>query len=154
MNKKIDIALASTSLMLSKVEVIGPYVEFIYCACGCGKTTSKYIMVNDKPKKNRPKKFKKGHADSPHSEEFRKKLSEAQTGSNNILWKGDDAGYVALHNWVRRHFWPTRLCQMCMLVPPDDLANITKIYNRDFKNWRYACTKCHIKFDKKCRERQ
>ena len=41
--------------MFSKVEVIGDYVEFIYCACGCGKTTSKYTiektgrMRRDKP---------------------------------------------------------------------------------------------------------
>lgn len=30
---------------------------------------------------------------------------------------------------------------------PKDLANITGIYNRDFRNWRYMCRKCHIEFD-------
>ena len=28
-----------------------------------------------------------------------------------------------------------------------DLANVTGIYDRDFKNWTYLCRKCHLKFD-------
>ena len=65
----------------------------------------------------------------------------------NPNWKYDNVGLYGLHKWVRKHFQPTMLCQMCMLVPPRDLANITNIYNRDFKNWRYYCRKCHMLSD-------
>jgi hypothetical protein len=65
----------------------------------------------------------------------------------NPNWTGDKVKNKGLHKWIRTHFWPTNVCQMCMLVPPRDLANITNIYNRDFKNWRYYCRKCHMILD-------
>jgi hypothetical protein len=82
-----------------------------------------------------------------HSIEHRKKIAESHTGINNKTWKGDDVCINALHIWVKRHFWKPRLCQKCLLVPPYDLANITNIYKRDFKNWRYYCRRCHLLSD-------
>ena len=119
------------------------YQEFIYCGCNCGKTRSR---VNSS---GNIRTHLAGHGikGKHHSEEHRKNLSEAQRGEKNHRWKGDNAGYEALHHWVRKHFWPTGLCQMCMLVPPRDLACITGIYNREFKNWRYYCRSCHKIFD-------
>lgn len=83
----------------------------------------------------------------PRPLETRNKISVGNSGEKNHGWKGDDASKRAIHRWVRVHFWSTRLCQLCMQVPPVDLANITGVYNREFKNWRYACRKCHIHFD-------
>lgn len=55
--------------------------------------------------------------------------------------------YSAVHQWVRRHLPEPDLCEICHNKPPYDLANLTDIYNRDFKNWKYLCRSCHEKLD-------
>jgi HNH endonuclease len=67
-------------------------VEFIYCGCGCGLTTSKYQIEKDKIRKDRPKEYIRGH-------HFRinKYIFE---GENHYLWKDgkhyDRAGYILI----------------------------------------------------------
>ena len=57
-------------------------------------------------------------------------------------------GYNALHQWIRKYLPPQKLCQICFLVSPQEVACITApIYNRDFKNWLRLCRKCHKKYD-------
>lgn len=80
-----------------------------------------------------------------HSEETKMKLGHKN--EKHYEWKGDDVGYDAIHEWIRRHLSAPKLCQMCNNIRPFDLANITGIYNRDFKNWKYLCRSCHMKFD-------
>jgi hypothetical protein len=160
------IALASTSLMLSKVEVIGESVEFIYCACNCGKTRSKYDshdrirqFINNHDKRVRKfteehrKKIGDKHRGKIITEETRKKTSESLKGrylnEKNRFWKGDDVSYRALHGWIRRHL-PKPKDDMCMLCQQNqfkEVACITSIYNREFKNWAWFCHKCHCKWD-------
>lgn len=82
-----------------------------------------------------------------HSEVTLLKMRLIKLGDNNLVWKGEDVGNGALHAWVRRHLPMPELCQMCNLVPPYDLANITGIYNRDFSNWKYLCRHCHMTSD-------
>ncbi len=41
-------------------------------------------------------------------------------------------------------------CQICYTAPPDEIANITGIYNRDIKNYLWACIAFHRKRDNKC----
>lgn len=88
------------------------------------------------------------HYGKHYSKESLKKMSESlkgkYVGENSFNWKGDDVGYKGLHIHVRKLYPPPEKCQMCMKVPPYDLANVTGIYNREFKNWRYYCRKCHI----------
>ena len=169
--EKINSVGPNTNSMSSTVVVIGPYIEFKYCDCGCGFTHSKYRMEKEgRMRLDRPQKFinkhqnrnrkhsaeygkkmseiRKGKKIQPFSEEHKKKIGDANRGEKCGAWKGDDVGIEALHEWVRSHFWPTRLCQMCMQVPPRDLANITGIYKRDFRNWRYACRRCHVIYDR------
>ncbi len=67
-----------------------------------------------------------------------------KTHNINPNWKADNVGNQGLHKWIRSHFYRTRLCQMCMQTSSYDLANITGMYNREFKNWRYYCRKCHM----------
>lgn len=95
--------------------------ELVPCKCGCG---------------NYPNPGKKYMAD--HN----------LIGESNSFWKGDNVGRTALHAYVRRHLPEPKLCQDCNKVPSKDLANITGIYSREFKNWRYLCRKCHGKIDK------
>jgi HNH endonuclease len=88
-------------------------IEFIYCKCGCGKTTSKYILVNGVPRKNRPKKFINGHnkpsLGKHYSETSRKKMSEARrgkyVGENCTQFKGGRIlrrGYIYILHPARK----------------------------------------------------
>lgn len=114
--------------------------KIILCACGCGTT------FLERDNWGRKRKYIVGHGCKGRifTEEHRKKLSLTQYNENHNGWKGDKVGRDALHQWIKRHFWKPRLCQMCMKVPPYDLANKTGVYNRDFRNWRYYCRKCHM----------
>jgi hypothetical protein len=87
-----------------------------------------------------------------HSQETKLKISKSHigktVGKNNGFWIGDKVKYAGLHQWIRRHLPKPKLCEMCNLIAPTDLANITGIYTRDFNNWKYFCHKCHMNFDK------
>ena len=88
----------------------------------------------------------------------RKCMSLGQRGSNNPykgsgkgnkngMWKGDDAGYVALHLWVNSNWKKEKICEECRTKNNVQLANVTGVYKRDFSNWKYLCSKCHYKHD-------
>jgi hypothetical protein len=99
------------------------------------------------------------------TEEHKRKISEAKKGKpfseahkNNLRksnkrneehyrWKGNNVGNHALHDYVKRHLPKPKICQICGLIPPRDLANITGIYNRELINWKYLCKKCHNNYD-------
>ena len=65
----------------------------------------------------------------------------------NAAWKGNDITYTGLHKWLRTNLPKSDLCQICNRVPPYDVANVTGIYNRDFKNWKRICRRCHMQSD-------
>jgi hypothetical protein len=69
------------------------------------------------------------------------------TGSNCPSWKGDDVKDRALHRWVRKCFPAPERCQGCKQIKRLDLANVTGVYNRELKNWRYLCRTCHTTLD-------
>lgn len=85
-----------------------------------------------------------------HSTETRKKLSEFWKGKKmaeiNPMWKGENVGYLALHDWIKRRFPKPELCQKCQKNEPYDLAN-KGIYSRDLNNWEWLCRKCHMESD-------
>lgn len=83
----------------------------------------------------------------PMSEETKLKISLGRLGQDNPAWVGDSVKYSSLHQWVRRHLPQPELCEFCNQKPPEDLANMTGIYNREFKNWKYLCTRCHLYHD-------
>ena len=77
-------------------------------------------------------------------------IPKPQSGLSNqkhSQWKGNAVGQKALHLWVRRHLPAPELCQICNIKLHRDLANMTGIYNREFKNWKYLCVSCHKKYD-------
>lgn len=68
---------------------------------------------------------------------------------DNPLWKGDLAGYGALHNWIRRHKPKPSLCENCKIKPPYDLANLNNHnYRRDVDDYVWLCRKCHNSMDR------
>lgn len=122
------------------------------CECGCGNITNIY--------RGKPRRFMKDHYRSigfglwwyenkPHPSLGIKRPDavERMKNNGNPEWKGDDVGKDAVHQWIKRRLPKPDKCQKCGLIPPYDLACVTGIYNRDFKNWQYWCRKCHMTDD-------
>lgn len=118
--------------MFGKVRELNP---------GFGKSFSKEHRI----------KLSQAHKDKRLSEEHKKKLSMKLKGKNSsekhYLWKGDQVKYNSLHTWIRKYLQRPDLCQMCNKNEPKEVANITGTYNREFKNWKWYCHKCHKLFD-------
>lgn len=70
-------------------------------------------------------------------------------GSRNPNWKGDNVGYGALHDWIKKWYGEPRKCEDCNTTDAIkyDWANISGKYLRDRKDWKYLCRKCHHKMD-------
>ena len=75
-------------------------------------------------------------------------LAKYRRGPKHPAWKFDDISYTNLHAWVRRNLLMPRVCEICQIYPPRDLANITGVYDRHFLNWKYMCKACHFKYDR------
>jgi hypothetical protein len=75
------------------------------------------------------------------------RISLAKQGEKNPSFKGDKAGYGAIHAWVRRRKIKPALCERCRVEPPRDLANKTGKYLRDLSDWEYLCRRCHMNSD-------
>lgn len=77
------------------------------------------------------------------------KRSNAQ--EKNPGWKGAQAGYVALHRWVRRYLGHPTRCDFCKLTSENhniiQWANKSRKYKRDLTDWIPLCAKCHRKYD-------
>ena len=78
---------------------------------------------------------------------MRKVISQQRFGEKNSQWKGNKVGYVALHNWVRRHKLKPLLCEECNKNKAYDLANISGGYKRDIDDFKWLCRSCHTKYD-------
>ena len=76
-----------------------------------------------------------------------KTLTHPNAGENNPSYKGEKAGYGAIHAWVRRRLPKPKKCQRCKWRPPADLANKSGKYLRDLIDWEYLCRKCHMDSD-------
>jgi hypothetical protein len=93
-----------------------------------------------------------------HSKEARKNMSIARTGyklPNNSgerhgAWKGDNVGYDALHDWVKRILGTPCKCTYCGLDKKERMyhwANIGHAYKRNLKDWVRLCCSCHKLYD-------
>lgn len=69
-------------------------------------------------------------------------------GKNHPLWKGDEAGYYAIHIWLSAHYGKPKECKFCGETEKIQWANKNGIYNRERKNWLNLCYWCHRKYDK------
>jgi hypothetical protein len=104
------------------------------CACGCGGILPRAIRTS-----------------APVGKEIQYIQRHHMKGKNlaekNGMWKGDNPIHTSsLHEWLRRRLH-SDLCQKCNKAPAQDLANITGLYNRELKNWKHLCKKCHVKMD-------
>lgn len=86
----------------------------------------------------------------------RKCKGAALSGSNSAVWKGDNAGYSALHKWIARVKGKPAYCEECNRSDegtPYDWANISGKYKRDVSDWKRFCRSCHQKFDNVAQKR-
>lgn len=76
---------------------------------------------------------------------------EARRGPRPFMY-ADDPGYMAVHNWVRRHHVKTGTCEACGDVPDNgghgtNWANISGEYRREREDFWELCIPCHRMFD-------
>lgn len=120
----------------------------IYCSKKCeglariGENNSFYGKEHTTETKKLISQANRGRKVNPETHHYFKKGETA--GINNNSWKGDKVGYIALHNWVRRHKPKLQFCEECKLKPPYDLANVSGEYKRDINDYRWLCRKCHM----------
>jgi hypothetical protein len=119
--------------------------------------------------------FKKGQTPwnkgLPMSEESRQKLSQGHKakgikpnvkfygrGIKNPIWKGDEAGYSALHKWLKYNFGKAVKCENPECSYPRKSkrgklmvkaftfhwANKSGEYKRDISDWWQLCISCHM----------
>lgn len=89
------------------------------------------------------------------SREYREKLSQSHIGiqanEKSPTWKGTDAKYATIHQWVARKLGKPKICSHCFSLDKKkyEWANISGLYLRDLDDWIRLCTSCHFKFDQK-----
>lgn len=89
-------------------------------------------------------KIKIGNLNKKRTDKQRNNYKISKLGIKNPMWKKENVGYTALHNWIRRNKPKTELCEACLINPPKDLANISGKYKRDINDFQWICRKCHM----------
>lgn len=103
--------------------------------CKCGKSIGyTAFQCGSCAAKERSKKFPPPN---------RKGKQDHLIGQTNGNWKGEDVGYIALHNWVNRNLVKTGRCSKCKKKGWTCWANLSGEYKRDISDWYEACAKCN-----------
>ena len=74
-------------------------------------------------------------------------------GAQTANWKGSQAGYASLHQWLYRYFGKPTACEHCPSSSKIQWANKDKTYKRDISNWLQLCTPCHRAHDKQLKDK-
>jgi hypothetical protein len=68
--------------------------------------------------------------------------------SRPAWWKGDDAGYAAIHRYLRQHHPKAGACEECGEPGKTEYALIKgRTYSRDRADYRELCKRCHNGYD-------
>lgn len=134
------------------------------------KEVLKKISESNKGHPAPPNAFKKGmipwNKGVPMTKDLKNKLSESHKGKyqeKNPAWKGDKAGYTALHRYAKIHWGKAYKCDFMECIYPRKnsrgiillipnlftWSNISGKYKRERSDWRMACMSCHMKWDRK-----
>jgi len=84
---------------------------------------------------------------SQKQKEHLDRVNANQWGENNRNWKGDKAGYKAIHHWIRKHLSRPEKCVACNERPSREVANLDGKYTRDLTTWQWMCRSCHLRMD-------
>lgn len=84
------------------------------------------------------------------TEETRKKLGLSHLGIKSHFWKGDNAGYFAMHKWVSKWKGCPSVCEVCGTTTAKryEWANVDHTYKRILEDYIRMCVKCHRNYDK------
>jgi hypothetical protein len=74
-------------------------------------------------------------------------MNNNQKNDNNVGWKGDKAGKVAVHHWVKRRKKKTGRCTSCDKKGYTEWANKDHQYQRNIDDYIELCKSCHCKLD-------
>ena len=126
-----------------------------FCSVECRRKSLAKLMMGNKNSLG----FK-------HSIETLKKKSEAQKGSKGSNWRGDNVGYVGIHQWLRKNYGKPCICENKDCVYPRKGAK--KILLKPFRfewalikgkemkrkreNFIQLCLACHRKYDGNSRQ--
>jgi len=111
--------------------------------CKCGKET---ITGRCKSCSNRDRAGEYKHkVNNRRGMKF--KTKGLMNNEKNPMWKGDEVGLKALHEWIRDHKLKPKFCERCKKNKPYDLANISGEYKRDINDFEWLCRKCHMESD-------
>ena len=91
--------------------------------------------------------------------EINKGNREWMKGRNGIsanAWKGEKAGYHAIHIWLNKFHKKSDSCQQCgtKIFSRLEWANLSGEYKREIEDYMAMCPRCHRLFDQKdvCRK--
>jgi hypothetical protein len=84
--------------------------------------------------------------------EVRPRIDTSKSGRKGALnqsWKGDRAGYAAMHKWIARLLGKPNKCEYCKRTDQKkyEWANIDHEYRRNAEDYIRLCTKCHRRYD-------
>lgn len=112
----------------------------------CKKHRSEHQKIIGSGKSNKGRKT---------SEDTKIKLRAARkrrVGELAPAWKGEKAGYFAMHQWIRKQYGAAKKYQ-CMFCGGTrgsktiEWANLDGKYSRDPQTWTTLCKICHAAFD-------
>lgn len=66
-------------------------------------------------------------------------------GEKSFAWKGDRAGYKAIHCWINKRFGKPMVCEICgdIAAKRYEWAMTTKTLSRNRNDWKRVCCSCH-----------
>ena len=95
-----------------------------------------------------------GHKGLKHSKETKLKMGLSRKHEKRPVWKGDRAGYAAIHSWVRQWKGNPLNCENCGIEGKKEgrnwsiqYANIDHKYRRVLEDYIRLCRHCHREYD-------
>ena len=80
-------------------------------------------------------------------ENDKKRKANMRRGLDHPIWKGDKAGYRAIHYWVFRIKGKPGACSLCGKEGRNQWSNIDHKYRRVPEDYFSACSSCHKHYD-------
>jgi ribosomal protein L40E len=134
------------------------------CECGCGEAAPIARMTRKSRGhvKGQPVRFILGHRNRGRevSPQTRAKISASTLGRkvsdetraklSAAGWKGDDANYFSKHEWLRKHYPKTGICEECGAKGPTDFAfqHHPEPHTRNREDYAEWCRSCHTAVDR------
>lgn len=83
------------------------------------------------------------------------RASLAQWGAENSQWKGESATSTRVHDWLRRNYPKSGVCEECGKEGKTDYAfrHHPEKYTRNREDYRELCRPCHLAFDEEVVQR-